>query len=109
MRNRTAARDIVEQITALHEHLAPYLGATDGDVIRAMLQLRGWALWCLDELGDSSAQAIDLGEALVADCEHVLGLDHAGTLASRNNLARAYEAAGRRDEAIPLYQRILAD
>jgi hypothetical protein len=34
---------------------------------------------------------------------------HPDTLTSRNNLVAAYEAAGRRDEAIPLFERTLAD
>jgi tetratricopeptide (TPR) repeat protein len=34
---------------------------------------------------------------------------HPGTLASRSNLAGAYESAGRLGEAIPLYERTLAD
>ncbi|MHB1430825.1 MAG: tetratricopeptide repeat protein, partial [Streptosporangiaceae bacterium] len=43
------------------------------------------------------------------DSERVLGPDHPQTLASRNNLAGAYESAGRLGEAIPLYQATLAD
>ena len=39
----------------------------------------------------------------------MLGQNHPHTLASRNNLAGAYEAAGRLAEAIPLYERTLAD
>ena len=37
------------------------------------------------------------------------GETHPDTLASRNNLARAYKAAGRLAEAIPLYERTLSD
>jgi tetratricopeptide (TPR) repeat protein len=39
----------------------------------------------------------------------VLGADHPDTLGSRNNLAYAYRSAGRLDQAIPLYERTLAD
>ena len=39
----------------------------------------------------------------------VLGEDPPSTLTSRNNLALAYQDAGRLDEAIPLYERTLAD
>jgi hypothetical protein len=39
----------------------------------------------------------------------VLGAGHPDTLGSRNNLAGAYQAAGRLEEAIPLYERTLAD
>ena len=41
--------------------------------------------------------------------ERVLGTDHPNTLASRNNLASAYQAAGRTAEAIPLLEQTLAD
>ena len=39
----------------------------------------------------------------------MLGADHPDTLTSRNNLAAAYESAGRLEEAIPLLERTLAD
>jgi len=38
----------------------------------------------------------------------ILGPDHPSTLASRNNLAFAYRAAGRAAAAIPLFERTLA-
>ena len=38
-----------------------------------------------------------------------LGPDHPSTLISRNNLASAYQDAGRLDEAIPLYEQTLED
>ena len=65
-RNRAAARDAIQQIMALHEHLAPYLGDQDAALAETLLWLRGWAIWCLHELGDSFAQAIDYGRS-VAD------------------------------------------
>ena len=39
----------------------------------------------------------------------VLGADHPDTLASRNNLAAAYESAGDLGRAIPLLEQALAD
>jgi hypothetical protein len=39
----------------------------------------------------------------------VLGPDHPLTLSSRNNLAEAYQAAGRTSEAIALLETNLAD
>ena len=39
----------------------------------------------------------------------MLGPDHPDTLISRNNLAGAYESAGRLGEAIPLSEQALAD
>ncbi len=107
--NRPAARDTVQQIMVLHEHLAPYLGEPDAALTETLLRLRGWAIGCLNDLGDSFAQAIEYGQSLVADYERVLGETHPSTLTSRSNLAAAYRAAGRLDEAIPLYERTLAD
>ena len=106
--NRAAARDAVQQIMALHEHLGPYLGEQDGALTETLLGLRGWAIWCLNRLGDSFAQAIEYGQGLAADYERVLGETHPDTLNSRHNLAYAYQTAGRLDEAIPLYERTLA-
>ena len=103
--NQAAARDAIQQIMALHEHLAPYLGEQDAALTETLLDLRGWAIWCLLRLGDSFAQAIEYGQDLAADREHVLGKTHPGTLTSRNNLAYAYQAAGRVDDAEGLRNR----
>ena len=94
---------------ALHEHLAPFLGGLETALTETLLELRGWAVWCLNELGDSFGLAIDYGQALLADSEQVLGDTHPDTLTSRNNLGAAYQAAGRLAEAIPLFERTLAD
>jgi tetratricopeptide (TPR) repeat protein len=107
--DRPARRDLVEQILAVHEHVAVFSGEPDSELTQAVLRLRGWALWFLNDLGDSAAQAIAVGEPLLADQERVLGPDHPDTLGSRNNLALAYQAAGRAAEAIPLHERTLAD
>ncbi|PBC66237.1 tetratricopeptide repeat protein [Streptomyces sp. TLI_235] len=45
----------------------------------------------------------------LADRVRVLGGDHPDTLASRNNLAGAYQSAGDLGRAIPLYEQNLAD
>ncbi len=42
-----------------------------------------------------TAEAIPLLERTLADCERVLGPDPPNTLTSRNNLAMAYQDAGR--------------
>ena len=107
--DRPAHRDLVEQIMALYEHSASSPGEAGSELAQAVLRLRGWAVWFLDDLGDSAAQAIQVGGPLLADCERVLGPDHPATLQSRNNLATAYRAAGRTAEAIPLHERTLAD
>ena len=68
-----------------------------------------------EALFQAFSHASDLGlpyEALTLDVavdalEGLLGPDHPDTLASRNNLAYAYESAGRLEEAITLYEKIL--
>ena len=40
-------------------------------------------------------EAIPLYEQTLTDSERVLGADHPNTLTSRNNLAYAYQTAGR--------------
>jgi hypothetical protein len=54
-------------------------------------------------------EAIPLLEETLASCLRVLGESHPNTLASRNNLALAYQAVGRVGEAIPLFEATLAD
>ena len=112
-RNRAAARDAVQQIMALQEHIAHHLGEQDKALTDpSFLELRGWATWCQVELGDIFTPAIEYGPKQVADCERVLGPDHRSTMAARYNLARAHRLAGRPDEwlkkPIPLLEDTLA-
>jgi Tetratricopeptide repeat len=107
--NRPAARDTTGQIMALHAHLTPYLDSQDAALTETLLRLRGWTIRCLNDLGDSSAPAIDYGMDLVTDSARVLGDTHPSTLSSRGNLAFAYQSAGRLAEALPLHERTLAD
>ena len=104
--DRAAVRDLVEQIMALYDASATYGSGSDLD--RRMIQLRSWALRFLIHLGDSPAQAIVIGDQLLADQEAVLGPEDPSTLASRSDLASAYLAAGRTDEAISLNEQVLA-
>ena len=105
--DRAATRDLVEHIMALDESSTRRPPGSDLDT--QMIGLRGWALWFLNQLADSTAQAIVLGERLVADRARAFGPDHPDTLTSRNDLANAYLDAGRADEAIALHERTLAD
>jgi hypothetical protein len=105
--DRPAIRDIPEQVTALWQ-AAPGLPATSGELEAGVLRLRQWALYYLNELGDSAAQAIAVGEPLIEDAERVLGPDHPDTLRSRNNLGIAYVQAGRAVEAVPLHEQTMA-
>jgi tetratricopeptide (TPR) repeat protein len=108
-----ATGEIITQTTALWENTSGYLTAIesvhdDGSTIRKVLSLRLKAVWYLNEISDP-ARATLLGEDLVADCRRLLGDDHPFTVGTRSNLARAYELAGRLDEAIALHERVLAD
>jgi tetratricopeptide (TPR) repeat protein len=108
-RHQQTARDLIQHVIALHDHLRQLPGEPGRSITEQMLGLRGWALWCQNELADNPVQAIVTGRDLVADRERVLGADHPDTLTSRNNLAYAYQSAGRLGEAVPLYERTLAD
>ncbi len=54
-----------------------------------------------------TARTIPLLEAVLARYEQALGDTHPDTLASRNNLASAYESAGDLERAIPLLEAVL--
>ena len=102
--DRQGRRDVVEQIMAVHEHSSSSPGEAGSQLTQAVLGLRSQAVWFLNQLGDSAAQAIQVAEAVLADQEQILGSDHPDTMTSRNNLGTAYQAAGRTAEAISLYR-----
>ena len=106
--NRRAVLDVPDQMRALRDVVAGLPGEPDPELAGALLRLRGWALFHLNALGDHAQRAIVIGEPLVADQEQVLGPDDPNTLAAQNNLANAYEMAGRFDEAIALHEQVLA-
>jgi RNA polymerase sigma factor (sigma-70 family) len=106
--HRPAVRTVPVQVTALLDNTAGRAGQADGELALVLLRLRFFALYYLVELGDSTLQAIAVGEPLTADLERLLGPDHPETLNARNSLAAAYEAAGRVAEAIALFEQILA-
>ncbi|MHB1432908.1 MAG: tetratricopeptide repeat protein, partial [Streptosporangiaceae bacterium] len=102
-RHPALMQEHVTQVTALADHLAAFPGLVAGQGEQDLTGLIGWAGWYLNEVSDIT-RAIPLLERAIADRERVLGPDHPDTLTSRNNLAGAYESAGRLGEAIPLYQ-----
>jgi tetratricopeptide (TPR) repeat protein len=108
LQDRPAVRDIVEQIAALQENTAGSAHEADVELAKRLLRLRLWSLKMLNKLGDSAAQAILLGELLIADCERVLAPDHPDTMAARSDLATAYRAAGRYVEGASLHEQALA-
>jgi len=73
----------------------------------ALAQMAG-SLIPPDELADGAAQAIVIGERLLADRECILGHGCPDTLQSRSTLAIVCQAAGRTGEALTLHEHILA-
>jgi len=106
--DRRAVRGIPQQVTALLDSLAGPATKIDEELAWLLLRLRFVAFYHLLELGDSTSQAIAVGEPLAEALEQLLGPDHPDTLNSRNSLAAAYLAAGRFTEAIPLFEQILS-
>lgn len=96
--DRAATRDLIEQVMALQESSATSLASHDPashELADHMIRLRSRAARFVSKLGDHPERGILIGERLVADQEQALGADHADTLASRNNLAGAYQKPGR--------------
>ncbi len=62
--------------------------------------------WCVD--AGLPGLAVDLAP-YTRLCEQTLGTTHPDTLTSRNNLAGAYQDAGKLDQAIILHEQTLAD
>ena len=108
-RNWPGARDIVQQIMALHSQAAPYLRESDSTLAETMLRLGAWAIWFLNGSEGGMTQAIDSGKVLLADSVQTLGDTHPITLTLRNHLANAYQSAGRLPEAMSLLESTLAD
>ena len=106
LEERAAVRDLVEQIIALYETSARC--PADSDLDHRIIRLRAWAVPFLNRLGDSTAQAIVIGEQLLADQEQTLDADHPDTQSARTNLGIAYTAAGRTADAITLDEQVLA-
>ena len=104
---RAEVREVLLQISALLSNTGRRAVAEDDELAGMLLSLRSWALYHLNKLGDSLSQAVALGESLVADLELNRGRYHLDTLGARNNLAAAYQAAGKLDKAIPLFEATL--
>jgi tetratricopeptide (TPR) repeat protein len=101
-------QEFVQQVSALAEHLDAFPDILVGQAEAELLSLLGWAGWYLSQVSDTS-RAIPLDERVLTDSERVLGPDHPDTRTSRNNLAGAYQLAGRLDDAITHYEQNLVD
>ena len=82
-------------------------GNRDRELAERLLRARSWAVRQLVAATDLT-RAIDTGTRVLADCVRVLGEDHPLTLTARNNIALAYQSAGRLGEAISLSEQNLA-
>ena len=100
---RREARDLIEQLRAIaaQDYSRPLFEREQvvADLPHAFFHARDLGL---------PFEALTL-EGVVSVVNEVLGADHPDVLASRHSLAGAYESAGRLDEAIPLYEEVLAD
>jgi tetratricopeptide (TPR) repeat protein/uncharacterized membrane protein (UPF0136 family) len=103
---RDEGNRLAGHVESLWDSVARQIGSLD--LTEQLLAARGWAVRQLRAAADLPP-AIDLGRRVATDSDRVLGADHPQTLASRNNLAGAYESAGRLAAAIPLYEQTLTD
>ena len=102
-------RELVQTVILLLVNVAGFLGEEDGELYEVLLGLCGWALMCLQQLGDSTAMAVQLGEMLVSEAERVFRTADPFMLRTRNNLGLVYKAAGRPADAIRLFEQALGD
>ena len=96
-------RDLIVQFRAIGEQKRTQNLLRNERVVGSLC----WAFWHANELG-LSLEASSL-ENSVAAVRTLLGEEHPGSLASRNNLAGAYRDSGRLTEAIALYEQVLHD
>ena len=93
---RHAYRDIALPAARLH-HTA-----------REVLAIKQALATVATEAGDFG-DAIKILKDATEESGRLLGADHPDTLSSRNNLANAYRAAGRLNDAIPLHEETLTE
>jgi tetratricopeptide (TPR) repeat protein len=105
--SRTRASVLALQIGALNEHVTNHLSDSSAEVKQSLLRLRVLSVGLVNTY--DSAYAIHIGTPLVTECERILGADHPDTLTCRKNLADAYHSSWNPGDAIPLYERTLAD
>ena len=100
---RQETRNLIEQIGAVtsQDHSRPLFSDPD------FVALLATTLRNATDLGMPQL-ALTLTDS-VTQAGDTLGSDHSDTLASRNNLAVAYQDAGRLDEAIALFEQNLDD
>ena len=103
IQERQKTRDLTEQIRSVASQDYSYPLFSDPDfVLTIATTLKYATILGMPQLALTLAESVtQAGEAL--------GLDHPSTLASRHNLAGAYQEAGRLNEAIDLHEHNLKD
>ena len=109
---RPTAQELASQLVALHDRAETQSAGQHADLFREaashpdILKNSITAMqWCIE--AGLPGLAVDLAP-YTRLCEQTLGT-HPDTLASRNNLATAYRATGKLDQAIILHEQNLAD
>jgi tetratricopeptide (TPR) repeat protein len=101
---------LTDGMTACWDHLRPYLGPADIELVKDLLTMRTDGLYSLVLYPDASETGpIEFGEKLVADYEQALGPEHPDAWEARRNMAHACERACRDDEAIDTFARLRTD
>lgn len=101
---------LTDGMTACWDHLRPFLGPPDGELVKDLLAMRNWGLYSLLFYPDATeAGMTGFGEKLVADYEQALGPGHPDAWEARSNMAAAYGRCGRHDEAISAFTRLRPD
>ncbi|MGW4533522.1 tetratricopeptide repeat protein [Nocardia sp. NPDC004340] len=105
---RVEGSRLIDHIDAVWATISGTLEDLNTTILTDILTARRWATRQLIKASDTT-RSITLAYHTLCDHERVLGAEHPNILASRNNLAYAYESAGRLPEATALYERTLTD
>ncbi|MGH3707340.1 MAG: tetratricopeptide repeat protein, partial [Pseudonocardiaceae bacterium] len=100
---------LIGHIDALYQHSDS--GSDIPQTPSVVERLQGLRAWSVRQLTASAslARAIPLAHTVLSDSRRLLGAEHPDTLGSANNLAGAYESAGRLEQAIPLFEQTLQE
>ncbi|MGW5317833.1 tetratricopeptide repeat protein, partial [Nocardia thailandica] len=104
---RTEGSRLIDHIEALW-HAIDTTTDPNPDLAATVLDLRSWATRQLIKSADTT-RSITQALHTLTDRQRISGPDHPTTLTSRNNLASAYESAGRLAEAITLHEQNLTE
>lgn len=101
---------LADGMTSCWDHLLPYLGAADDELVKDLLSMRSGGLHALGFYPEGNeAGIVEFGERLVADYELALGPGHPDAWETRRTMAMVYERCGRNEEAVDGFERLRAD